>query len=87
MVLLEKNHYDKVFVLLQSACINNLFARSVVEHKVSGKIYVDNINSPKVFYVVHPYGMSLLFGDYSNSDFNDHFKEYGLNLNKIRANY
>jgi len=87
MVLLEKSHYDKVIVPLQSVCINNLFARSVVEHKVSGKIYVDNINNPKVFYVVHPYGMSLLFGDYSNSDFNNHFKEYGLNLNKIRTNY
>jgi hypothetical protein len=33
MVLLEKSHYDKVIVPLKSVCINNLFARSVVEHK------------------------------------------------------
>ena len=87
MILLEKNDYDKVIKPLQLVTINNLFARAVVEKKVSGKIFVDNLDHPKTFYVVHLYGMSLLFGDYTNAGFNNQFKEYGLNTNRIRNHY
>jgi len=56
----------------------------VIEKKITGKVYVDKIENPKTFYVVHPYGMSLLFGDSQNIDFNNNFLDYSLNLNKIR---
>lgn len=87
MILLNKNYYDKVVKPLKIVSINNLFARSVVEQKAPGKIYVDNIDNPKTFYVLHSYGMSLLFGDWNNSKFNHQFMEYALNNNHIRDNF
>jgi GNAT superfamily N-acetyltransferase len=84
MELLDKKDYNKVTYFLSQIEINNLFARSVIEKKISGKVYVDKIESPKTFYVVHPYGMSLLFGDSQNIDFNKKFLDYSLNLNKTR---
>ena len=84
MVLLDKNDFNKVIEPLKMVTVNNLFARSVVEKRVSGKIYVDNIENPKTFYVIHPYGMSLLFGNYNNIEFNNKFKNYALNINNIR---
>jgi GNAT superfamily N-acetyltransferase len=84
MVLLDKKDYDKVTNYLTQIGINNLFARSVIEKKIAGKVYVDKTANPKTFYVVHPYGMSLLFGDSQNKDFNQKLLDYSLNLNCIR---
>ena len=84
MKLLGKDSYEIVFEPLKAVTINNLFARSVVEKHVSGSVYVDNENNPKTFHVVHPYGMSLLFGDCSNKAFNDAFRDYALNTNRVR---
>lgn len=84
MILLEKERYNELIVPLTKVKINNLFARSVIENCVSGTVYVDNKNEPKTFYVVHPYGISLLFGECNNKDFNDSFRNYALNTNKIR---
>jgi hypothetical protein len=64
--------------------INNLFAISVIEKHVTGKIFVDDINKPSTFYVIHPYGISLLFGNYKNVDFNNQFKSYALNIDNSR---
>jgi len=87
MVLLEKDRFSDLSEPLKSVQINNLFARSVIEKLVTGKIYVDNKYEPKTFYVVHPYGMSLLFGDCRNAEFNNAFRGYALNTHKIRENY
>ena len=84
MKLLEKNNYNILIEPLKRVTINSSFARSVIEHWVSGKVYVDNCDNPKTYYVVHPYGMSLLFGDCYNEEFNDSFRDYSLNLNKTR---
>ena len=84
MILLEKNKYSQLTESLKSVTINNLFARAVVENRVSGVVYVDNVKNPKTFYVVHPYGMSLLFGDCNNQEFNNKFKNYSLNKNHER---
>ena len=84
MVLLHQNDYDKVLSHVNKVLINNLFARSVVEHKVPGKVFVDNYDNPATFYVVHPYGMSLLFGNSTNPEFNSKFLRYSLNLDKSR---
>lgn len=87
MMLLDKSAYSKVINPLNKVNINSLFARSVVFHHVSGKIYVDDPDAPKTFYVIHPYGMSLLFGDCKNSKFNEEFRNYALNTNKSRSNF
>jgi GNAT superfamily N-acetyltransferase len=84
MELLDENKYGILTNQLSQVTINNLFARSVIEKKISGKVFVDNTENPKTFYVVHPYGMSLLFGDSQNQEFNARFLDYSLNLNKIR---
>lgn len=87
MILLERDKYHKLIEPLSRVTINNLFARSVVENYVTGKVYVDNLNKPSTFYVVHPYGISLLFGKYDNVDFNNSLKDYALNTYKIRDKY
>ncbi len=84
MELLDKNNYARLIDPLKQVKINNLFARSVIEKKISGKVFVDNHENPKTFYVVHPYGMSLLFGNSQNIDFNNKFLDYSLNIDKIR---
>ena len=50
-------------------------------------MYADDTNEPTTFYVVHPYGMSLLFGRTDNHRFNIAFKEYALNINHTRSEY
>lgn len=85
MQLLDKSEYSKVADPLSKVTINTLFARSVVESKVTGKIYVDNINDPGTFYVVHPYCMTLLFGNSGNASFNAKFRNYALNIDKGKA--
>lgn len=87
MVPLTKENYAKVIGTLQEVNINNLFALAVIENHVSGKVYVDSTDSPATFYVVHPYGMSLLFGKHDNQEFNQHFKEYALNKNNLRNSH
>lgn len=85
MKILAKENYYKVTPYLAEVTINNLFARTVVEQKVSGKIYVDDFENPKTFYVVHPYGMSLLFGESGNEEFNKSFQDYALSVGKNNA--
>jgi RimJ/RimL family protein N-acetyltransferase len=87
MILIDKNNYDKVLKPLMKVTINNLFARAVVERKVDGLVYIDNEQNPRTFYVVHPYGMSLLFGDTENHSFNSAFLNYSLNTFRIREKY
>jgi len=65
MILLPDDDYISAIRALKEVTFNSLFARSVVEKHVNGKVYVDDISSPKAFYVVHPYGMVLLYGDIS----------------------
>jgi hypothetical protein len=87
MELLDKKIYGRLTNHLKQVKINNLFVRSVIERKISGQVFVDNIENPKTFYVVHPYGMSLLFGDSQNTEFNNKFLNYSLNTNKIRDKF
>ena len=84
MKVLPVDRYNLLEDKIKEVQINNLFARSVIEKHVTGKIYVDNIIEPNTVYVIHPYGISLLFGDYENFDFNIHFKSYALNIDNIR---
>ncbi len=85
MIELKKEKYGLVIEPLSRLKINTLFARSVVEEKVSGKIYVDHLSKPKTFYIIHPYGMSLLFGNSQNDHFNEQFADYALNKDNKRT--
>lgn len=84
MIPLHSNDYYKVSNLLLAVPVNNLFARAVVEHHVDGIVMVDDITLPRTVLVLHPYGMSLLFGDTSNENFKKEFKEYALNIDGNR---
>jgi GNAT superfamily N-acetyltransferase len=85
MIELSVEKYSLLEEPLKKVEINNLFARSVIEKKVKGTVFVDKIEKPKTFYVVHPYGMSLLFGDNGNESFNNQFYDYSLNRKQVRT--
>lgn len=87
MLELNESRYHLVANLLKEVNINNLFARTVVEKRVNGIIYVDDQDQPSTCYLVHPYGMSLLFGHSDNAKFNESFKGYALNSNKQRNGF
>ena len=87
MILLKQEEYPRLIEPLQDVKINKLFARAVVEKRISGKVYVDSISQPETFYVLHPYGMSLLFGNWNNKTFNTAFRDYALNSNQVRNHH
>lgn len=84
MKLLDKNKYRKLIEPINQVTFNTLFAEAVIEHKVLGEIFVDDIDNPQTYYIVHPYGMTLLFGHSNNEKFNSDFKNYSLNSDNIR---
>lgn len=84
MILLDSNQYHKASGPLGQVTINNLFARVIAEKHLPGRIYVDNTDSPDTFYIIHPYGMSLLLGNSGNNEFNARLRDYALNKDKIR---
>lgn len=60
---------DKIRRALEKVQINCLFAYAVLDLKVDGIIAVNSMKSPESFYIRHPYGMSLLFGNTDNQEF------------------
>lgn len=87
MKLLPREDFNKVLESLKKVSFNNLFARSVVESHVNGNVYVDDLINPQTYYVVHPYGMSLLFGRHDNLAFNAMFRNYALNSKQTRQQH
>ena len=85
MIKLHNNQYNKVIDPLLPVEINTLFAQAVIKQKVPGSVFIDNELNPKTFYISHPYGMSLLFGDVNNEGFNSELKGYILNSKKQRT--
>ena len=61
-----KKYKDFILELLKIVPFNTFFAENVVKETVNGKIFVDNLNAPQIFYILHPYGMSLLLGENCN---------------------
>lgn len=84
MKLFDKNRYSELIDPVKEVNFNTLFAEAVIGHTIQGEIFVDDIENPKTYYVVHPYGMTLLFGDSRNVEFNNNFRNYALNTNRIR---
>jgi hypothetical protein len=87
MILVDKHNYAMAEKSLRTVDMNNLFARSVLEGKTDGFVYGDRADNPQSFYVVHPYGMSLLFGETENTAFNTRFLDYALNRSGKRAEH
>lgn len=84
MIQLIASDYKQACSRLKKVTINNLFARSVVEHRVEGKVYVDNVSEPNCYYVVHPYGMSLLYGQLSKDYLSSELTGYLVGTNSLR---
>jgi hypothetical protein len=85
MKLLDKQQYHLAAKAILELPINQLFACSVADQKVDGKIYVDNAENPTTFLIAHPYGISLLLGNENNAEFNSAFVKYALNEAKTRT--
>lgn len=84
MKLLDYTKYEKVLPAIKAAEINTMFARSVLERKTEGKVFVDDLNYPAAYYILHPYGMALLYGDIVKEDFRKELFSYLINENKVR---
>ncbi len=85
MKLLPRHDHKLAIPRLKDVTINTLFARSVVEQHVDGTVYVDNPSDPRAFYVIHSYGMSLLYGDVSDDFLHSELKDYMLGDNGLRT--
>lgn len=85
MILLPKEHYHRLSSFIEQIPFNSLFAKAVIDRTVSGQVYVDNIERPSSYYIIHRYGMSLLGGNHTNEEFNRRFLDYALNKNKTRS--
>lgn len=84
MIELKTSDYYKVLAPLQSLNINTLFAKAVINQLVPGKVYVDNEKEANAFYIAHPYGMSLLFGEIKNEIFKKDLYNYMINKGDFR---
>ncbi len=85
MQLLSTHLYPIAIEAIKCIDINHLFALAVAEQKIDGRIFVDDTDHPTTFLVYHPYGMSLLFGDETNADFNAGLQSYALNDDNSRS--
>lgn len=86
MIELNIDEYSRVIEPLKALEINTLFAQAVINKQIPGKVYADNAEEHKTFYIVHPYGMSLLLGKSDNKEFNAELVKYLLNSNGERKN-
>ncbi|MBC9933162.1 GNAT family N-acetyltransferase [Chitinophaga qingshengii] len=84
MKVFDPTKYYQLAASLKTLPINTLFAEAVLEQQANGKVYTDNPDNPRVFYIVHPYGMSLLYGESDNKSFHQELKEYVTNVHGRR---
>lgn len=68
MIELQPDLFSSLLPALRRVPINHLFARSVLEQCVAGAVWADRREQPSLVHVIHPYGMTLLFGDASGTD-------------------
>lgn len=76
MLELQSDHYWKVTPIVSEVPFNNLFARVVIEQKVEGQVFVDDLSNPTVCLIIHKYGMALLCGNDTNVSFNNNLVSY-----------
>lgn len=63
MIELAREAFSGLLPTLLGLPINHLFVRAVLERCVEGWVWVDDVQNPALVHVIHPYGMTLLFGD------------------------
>lgn len=56
---------------LDDVATNVGFARAVVDGTAAGSLWCDRVRDPRAFHAVHPYGMSLVWGDAVDDVFDD----------------
>ena len=78
MNVLPETDYHRIRSKLDEIDFNTYFAEAVLDGKASGIVFVDDLNFPQVGYIVHSYGMSLLFGNHENINFNQWLKQRWL---------
>ena len=61
--------YPELIRQTDAFAINTLFARSVLTGDAEGVVYQNREKNPTAWYLVHTYGMSLLFGDSEDAGF------------------
>lgn len=81
---LDEAHYAAALAMLEPMRINTLFARAVLGRSVPGRVHVDDADRPSAFHVVHPYGMSLLFGSSADTGFQQRLGAYLSNADGRR---
>ena len=69
MFLLPSQDYPVALTQLNTVDINHYFAKSVLVGHSKGKVYVDNLERPKNFYIICHYGMSLVYSQPVNKGF------------------
>ncbi|MEK5464753.1 GNAT family N-acetyltransferase [Paenibacillus sp. FSL P2-0089] len=79
MLKLDSRDYALAWPLLKEVKINTLFAEGVLSGQTTGSVYVDSVHNPRTFYVAHEYGMSLVYGDSGNEEFNRSLSDYITN--------
>jgi GNAT superfamily N-acetyltransferase len=62
MHVLDPHAIPSVLAQLRALPINTLFAQSVLCGHVDGEVLADHPREPRAVYVLHPYGMSLVWG-------------------------
>ncbi|MED4953615.1 GNAT family N-acetyltransferase [Paenibacillus macerans] len=87
MILLNVRDYKKAEKPLREVGFNTLFAESVIHGNTPGQVYADDEANPSVFYVAHPYGMSLLFGAADKPGFNQWLQQYLLDKARARSGH
>ncbi len=87
MIKLSKQEYKQLIPTIQGLDINTMFAIAVLEEKAKGNVYVDEQDSPSLFYIQHFCGMSLLYGEIRNKDFYKKLEAHMLNTEGIRNKF
>jgi hypothetical protein len=85
MIELTKNKYQEILPFIKQVDFNHMFAKSVLDDAIDGNVYVDSRENPSSFYILHSYGMALLFGNEKNPEFNSWLRYYLLNVGKKRS--
>lgn len=63
MIELHPDAFPTLLPSLRRLPVNHLFARSVLERHVDGRVWLARKETSMLCHVVHPYGMTLMFGD------------------------
>lgn len=87
MHILPSERYGTIHKEIERIPFNCLFARSVLEHHVTGRVFVDDREDPRAWYILHPYGLSLLYGDTDDDAFIGWLKGHMTNADGSRDHH